>query len=265
VVSAAAGVSLETAAIIVKAMALGLTAVPGVAIWRGAHRLAIRIAESISPTSARPAGTMDADLAGSELIAGIFEIAIVFGAATFLLAIVAPFMSLYEGLAVMMIVVTGLAIVIWRALYWFTQLPAYSISSAVCQVRFQDQKLASISKEFLIRPNFPRQTEITFGGMGADGKLQNFQWNSRPIPADRIIERPKEVYTVSVSFQTPLTWWKAFTGTLSYEAVDSYRSSSEWQGFSVEHPTLRLDLTIDFPKTKPCRPQSVFAHKVLGA
>jgi hypothetical protein len=124
VVSAAAGVSLETAAIIVKAMALGLTAVPGVAIWRGAHRLAIRIAESISPTSARPEGTMDADLAGSELIAGIFEIAIVFGAATFLLAIVAPFMSLYEGLAVMMIVVTGLAIVIWRALYWFTQLPS---------------------------------------------------------------------------------------------------------------------------------------------
>jgi CPA2 family monovalent cation:H+ antiporter-2 len=114
-VSAAAGVSLETATIIVKAMALGLTAVPGVAIWRGAHRLATRIAESISPASARPDGSAEANLAGSDLITGVFEIAIVFGAATFLLAIVAPFMSLYDGVGVMMIVVVGLAIVIWRS------------------------------------------------------------------------------------------------------------------------------------------------------
>jgi hypothetical protein len=49
-------------------MTLGLTAVPGVAIWRGAHRLAIRIAENISPASARPDGTPDANLAGSDLI-----------------------------------------------------------------------------------------------------------------------------------------------------------------------------------------------------
>jgi monovalent cation:H+ antiporter-2, CPA2 family len=134
VVSAAAGVSLETATIIVKAMALGLTAVPCVAIWRGAHRLAIRIAESISPAAARPDGTSDANLAGSELITGIFEIAIVFGAATFLLAIVAPFMSLYDGLAVMMIVVTGLAIVIWRSARKFSALMQEASSSLVARL-----------------------------------------------------------------------------------------------------------------------------------
>jgi len=129
VISAAAGVSLETATIIVKAMALGLTAVPCVAIWRGAHRLAIRIAESISPASARPDGTTDANLAGSELITGIFEIAIVFGA-----AIVAPFMSLYDGLAVMMIVVTGLAIVIWRSARELSELMQESSGSLVARL-----------------------------------------------------------------------------------------------------------------------------------
>jgi CPA2 family monovalent cation:H+ antiporter-2 len=115
IVSAAAGVSLKTATIVVKAMALVLTALPCVAIWRGAHRLALRIAESISPASARPAATSDANGVGSDLITGIFEIAILFAAATFLLAILAPFISLYDGLAVMAIVVTGLAIVIWRS------------------------------------------------------------------------------------------------------------------------------------------------------
>ena len=114
-VSAAANVSLDAATIIVKAMALGLTAVPCFAIWRGAHRLAIRLAESILPSSAGADGLTDANVAGSDLIIGIFEIAIVFGAATLLLAIIAPFMSLYDGLAVMMIVVTGLAIVVWRS------------------------------------------------------------------------------------------------------------------------------------------------------
>ena len=115
IVSAAAGVSLKTATIIVKAMALGLTAVPGVAIWRGAHRLAVRIAESISPESARPDAPSNANDSGADLITGIFEIAILFAASTFLLAILAPFMSLYDGLAVMTIVVTGLAVVIWRS------------------------------------------------------------------------------------------------------------------------------------------------------
>ena len=114
-VAAATGLSSDRATILVKAMALGLTAAPCVAIWRGAHRLALRIAASISQASARPDEPADADLAGPNLIAGIFEIAIVFGAATFLLAIVAPLMSLFDGLAVMMIVVTGLAIVIWRS------------------------------------------------------------------------------------------------------------------------------------------------------
>ena len=115
VVAAAVGVSLETATIIVKVMALGLTAVPCVAIWRGAHRLAICLAESITPASARHDRTTDANVAGSNLIAGVFEIAIIFGAATLLLAIITPFMSLYDGVGLMMIVVAGLGIVIWRS------------------------------------------------------------------------------------------------------------------------------------------------------
>jgi CPA2 family monovalent cation:H+ antiporter-2 len=118
------GLSLRYATIVVKAVALALTAIPCVAIWRGAHRLSLQIAASIAPASARPDEAIDADQTGSILIAGIFEIAIVFGAATFLIAIVAPLMSLFDGLVVMVIVVTGLAIVIWRSarhLYRMTQ------------------------------------------------------------------------------------------------------------------------------------------------
>jgi hypothetical protein len=90
IVAAATGCSPGTAMILVKAATLGLAAVPCVAIWRGAHRLAGRIALRISAASASPAAAADGDLTGSTLLAGIFEIAIVFGAVTLLLAIIGP-------------------------------------------------------------------------------------------------------------------------------------------------------------------------------
>jgi CPA2 family monovalent cation:H+ antiporter-2 len=112
IVAAAASVSLKTATLVGKPMALGLTALRCRTIWCGAHRLAIRIAGSVSPSARRRLPTRTG---GSDLITGIFEIAILFAASTFLLAILAPFISLYDGLAVMMMVVTGFAIVIWRS------------------------------------------------------------------------------------------------------------------------------------------------------
>jgi CPA2 family monovalent cation:H+ antiporter-2 len=115
IVVVATGFSPGTAAILVRATALGLVAVPGVAIWRGAHRLAHRIAASISAASAPPDQATDADLTRSNLLSGIFEIAIVFGAVTLLLAIVGPFMSVLDGVALMLIAMAGLAIVILRS------------------------------------------------------------------------------------------------------------------------------------------------------
>jgi CPA2 family monovalent cation:H+ antiporter-2 len=134
VVSAAAGVSPKIATIMVKAMALSLTAVPCAAIWRGAHRLAVRIAENISPAAASQEATTDPSGAGFDLITGIFEIAILFAAATFLLAVLAPFMSLYDGLAVMMIVVTGLVIVIWRSSHMLYALMRESSGALVARL-----------------------------------------------------------------------------------------------------------------------------------
>jgi CPA2 family monovalent cation:H+ antiporter-2 len=112
-VTAATGVSAHSAMIIVKLAAVGLAAVPGVAIWRGAHRLAARIAANFAPAS--PDQAAAADLAGSNLLTGIFEVAIVFGVVLLLLAIVGPFMSLIDGLSVMLIALAGLTFVIWRS------------------------------------------------------------------------------------------------------------------------------------------------------
>ena len=109
----ATGVSADRAMIIVKLAAVGLAAVPGVAIWRGAHRLALRIAENI--VAAAVADAAPADRESSELLAGIFEVAIVFGAVTLLLAIVGPFMSLADGVSVMLLAIGGLALVILRS------------------------------------------------------------------------------------------------------------------------------------------------------
>jgi len=92
---------------------LVVAAVPCVAIWLGARRLALRIAFGISGKFApRPA---DAHPTGSNVLAGIFEIAIIFGAVTLLLAIIGPFMSVFDGLTVMLIAMGALAIVIWRS------------------------------------------------------------------------------------------------------------------------------------------------------
>jgi CPA2 family monovalent cation:H+ antiporter-2 len=112
--AAATGVSADTADILVQAMALAVTALPGLAIWRAAHRIAIRVAEGISHPTSRPDGVTETDLAATSLLAGIFETAIVFGSATFLLAVIAPLMSLFDGLAGMVVVVSGLAIAVWR-------------------------------------------------------------------------------------------------------------------------------------------------------
>lgn len=114
-VVAGTGVSADTAMIVVKLAALALAAVPGVSIWRGAHRLAARIASNIAASSASPDHLTDADRAGSNLLAGIFEVAIVFGSVTVLLAIIGPLMSLIDGLSVILIAIAGLAFVIWRS------------------------------------------------------------------------------------------------------------------------------------------------------
>jgi CPA2 family monovalent cation:H+ antiporter-2 len=113
IVAASTGCSLATAAILVRVVTLGLAAVSGAAVWRGAHRLARRIALTISAASAPSAAA--ADPTRANLLVGIFEIAIIFAAVTVLLAIIGPFMSLIDGLAVMLIALAGLAIVIWRS------------------------------------------------------------------------------------------------------------------------------------------------------
>jgi monovalent cation:H+ antiporter-2, CPA2 family len=109
------GLSTGTATILIKAAALGLAAVPCVAIWRGAHRLARRIASNVSAAPGPSAVGTETDPTGSNLLAGICEIAIIFGAVTVLLAIIGPFMCVIDGVAVMLIAMSGLAIMIWRS------------------------------------------------------------------------------------------------------------------------------------------------------
>jgi CPA2 family monovalent cation:H+ antiporter-2 len=95
-------------------MALVLTLLPGVIIWRNAHRCAERIAVSIYQASAHPDHPAEVDHESTNLLIRILETSIVFGAATLLLAIIAPLMSLFDGLAVMVIIVTGLLVAVWR-------------------------------------------------------------------------------------------------------------------------------------------------------
>ncbi len=113
-VMGAANVSDDTAAILVQAAALVLTLLPGLLIWRSGHRLAQRIAVSIYHPSANPDQTAEVDQESTNLLVRILETSIAFGAATLLLAIITPLMSLFDGLAVMAIVVTGLIVAIGR-------------------------------------------------------------------------------------------------------------------------------------------------------
>jgi CPA2 family monovalent cation:H+ antiporter-2 len=145
-VVAATGLSMGVATILIKASALGLAAVPCIAIWRGAHRLALRIAWSISAASRPSAQAFETDLTGSNLLAGIFEIAIIFGSVTVLLAIIGPFMSVIDGVAVMLIAMTGLAIVIWRSAHHLYVLVREASGALVTRPGFlQDSWSASAS------------------------------------------------------------------------------------------------------------------------
>ena len=112
-IAAAISCSPDTAEMLVGAGALALVAAPCMAIWLGAHRLALRIAYGISRKSASQA--TNAHPTGSYVLAGIFEIAIIFGAVTVLLAIIGPFMTVIDGLTVMIIALVALTIVIWRS------------------------------------------------------------------------------------------------------------------------------------------------------
>jgi monovalent cation:H+ antiporter-2, CPA2 family len=112
-VAATTGWSADTAEFIVGSGALALAAVPCAAIWLGAHRLSLRIAYGISRKSTSQ--TANTHPTGSYVLAGIFEIAIIFGAVTVLLAIIGPFMTVIDGLTVMIVAMASLTIVIWRS------------------------------------------------------------------------------------------------------------------------------------------------------
>jgi CPA2 family monovalent cation:H+ antiporter-2 len=157
---AATGFSPEVATILIKTTALALAAVPCLAIWRGAHRLALRIAGNILGAPASASQAAETDLARSNLLAGILEIALIFGAVTILLAIIGPFMSVLDGVAVMIIAMSGLAIVIWR-----------SASQLYAMVR--ETPGALLTRMDAMRDNHPLPSSSgdTPGGAGPIGRL----------------------------------------------------------------------------------------------
>jgi CPA2 family monovalent cation:H+ antiporter-2 len=110
----ATGVSEDSAEILVQGAALVLTVIPGMIIWRSAHRCAQRIAVSIYHATSHADQPAEVDQESTNLLIRILETSIAFGATTLLLAIIAPLMSLFDGLAVMIIVVAGLGIAVWR-------------------------------------------------------------------------------------------------------------------------------------------------------
>lgn len=114
-VAVAIGGSLRTADMLVRTTAVVLAAVPCFAIWRGARRLALQIAAGILRAPVPGQAVDQPQQAEAKLLVGMFEIAIIFGAVTLLLAIIGPFLSLLDGLAVLLIALVGLGTAIWRS------------------------------------------------------------------------------------------------------------------------------------------------------
>lgn len=172
------------------------------------------------------------------------------------------FFTPYTTSAILVVTLAAALAIAALTARWFLNLPPYTVTSVICGLTFQNQDHATFSKRFVIRPNFPHLQEITFGGISQDGTVQNLSWNSHPISS---MEKPKGTIIATVHFNPPLPWWKEHTGTLSYDTLHSYPANNEYQGFRVEHPTRRMEINIEFPAGRPCKPQTVYATLEMGA
>ena len=104
------GINLVTAAVVVRAIAVGLAIAPGFGIWRGARRIARAVAPEFA-TSDHSADRMDAPYVLSQVL----ELAIIFATVLLLVAAIAPFVQPGETIAMLLAAVAIIATMIWRS------------------------------------------------------------------------------------------------------------------------------------------------------
>jgi hypothetical protein len=126
----------------------------------------------------------------------------------------------------------------------------------------QDHKKAILRKHYKMYANFNHLKQIEHKNIAADGKIENICWNKTPVPADHIKNVLGE-YEVYIDLPFDLPRWKEFSGTLSYECIDSFNADTEAFMYCVDFPTRLATIIIAFPKSRPCR--STEATKVQGA
>ena len=164
-----------------------------------------------------------------------------------------------------MILLLGFVIIgaAWLTSY-YTNLPPFTVISSDSVLAFLDDAAvrARMSRTYEIRPNYAHLSEITFGNIVADGSVEAFKWNDRPL-SESEIEYVIGEYRATVRFGAPLRSGKPFKGTLSNEFVNSFPARTEYILYVTDFPTKLAKITVRMPAGRHC--SSVRAYKVQGA
>jgi CPA2 family monovalent cation:H+ antiporter-2 len=104
------GLNKLPAAIVVRALAVAMSILPGIGIWRGARR----ISQAVAPEFATISNSADG-VSATYVLSEVLEFAIIFATVLFLLAAIAPFVQPSETLAMLLAAVAIIATMIWRS------------------------------------------------------------------------------------------------------------------------------------------------------
>jgi monovalent cation:H+ antiporter-2, CPA2 family len=104
------GLNKLPAAIVVRALAIAMSILPGIGIWRGARR----ISQAVAPEFATIHNSADG-VSATYVLSEVLELAIIFATVLCLLAAVAPFVQPSETLAMLLAAVAIIATMIWRS------------------------------------------------------------------------------------------------------------------------------------------------------
>ena len=104
------GLSKPAAAIVVRALAITMSILPGIGIWRGARR----ISQAVAPEFAMSNHFADGASA-TYVLTHVLELAIIFATVLLLLAAIVPFVQPAETLAMLLTAVAIIATMIWRS------------------------------------------------------------------------------------------------------------------------------------------------------
>ena len=169
------------------------------------------------------------------------------------------FLSGQEAVAVLVLVLGAGCLIGAFVVHFIWTQPPYTFKIAEVTLSFIGGKdRALLSKEYIIRPNYRNLQQMKHKNIASDGTVKNICWNDEPVPQNKILTRLGE-YAVTIDFPTTCVWLRNFTGKLSYELINSFGGNSEGIFYSVDYPTKKVIIRVNFPEDCLC----IHAHATL--